>query len=124
LKEVTLASKRVARGDLTGEITSKSSDEIGQVADNFLRFQVGLSKVLRLIFNDIKGLGSIIENMFEAFKKVKVGLANQSQETSRLAKNMQELSDSNNSVSHAISQANTLVGDCASLTDEGQVMFK
>jgi methyl-accepting chemotaxis protein len=27
-------------------------------------------------------------------------------------------------VSHAISQANTLVGDCASLTDEGQVMFK
>jgi methyl-accepting chemotaxis protein len=124
LKEVTLASKRVARGDLTGEITSKSSDEIGQVADNFLRIQVGLSKVLRLIFNDIKGLGSIIENMFEAFKKVKVGLVNQSQETSRLAKNMQELSDSNNSVSHAISQANTLVGDCASLTDEGQVMFK
>jgi methyl-accepting chemotaxis protein len=124
LKEVTLASQRVARGDLTGEISSTSSDEIGQVTDNFLRIQVGLSKVLRLIFNDIKGLGSIIENMFEAFKKVKLGLANQSRETSRLAKNMQELSDSNNSVSHAISQANTLIGDCASLTDEGQLMFK
>jgi methyl-accepting chemotaxis protein len=124
LKEVTLASQRVAKGDLTGKISSTSSDEIGQVTDNFLRIQVGLSKLLRLIFNDIKGLGSIIENMFEAFKKVKLGLANQTQETSRLAKNMQELSDSNNSVSHAISQANTLIGDCANLTDEGQLMFK
>jgi methyl-accepting chemotaxis protein len=124
LKEVTLASQSVAKGDLTGEISSTSSDEIGQVADNFLRIQVGLSKVLRLMFKDIKGLGSIIENMFEAFKKVKVGLANQTQETSRLAENMQELSDSNSSVTLAISEANTLVGDCADLTDKGQAMFK
>jgi methyl-accepting chemotaxis protein len=85
---------------------------------------VGLSKVLRQIFDDIKGLGNIIDNMFEAFKKVKVGLTSQIQETSRLAENMQDLSESNNSVSNAISEANTLVGDCASLTDKGQVMFK
>jgi methyl-accepting chemotaxis protein len=124
LKEVMLASQRVAKGDLTGEICSTSSDEIGQVADNFLRIQVGLSKVLRFIFNDIKGLGIIIENMFETFKKVKVGLANQTLETSRLAENMQELSDSNGSVSIAITEANTLVGDCADLTDKGQTMFK
>jgi methyl-accepting chemotaxis protein len=114
----------VARGDLTGEIISKTSHGIVQVMDNFLQIQVGLSKVIRLIFNDIKALGSIIEHMFEAFKKVKLGLANQTQETSRLAKNMQELFDSNNLVSHAISQANTLLGECASLTEEGQVMFK
>jgi methyl-accepting chemotaxis protein len=124
LKEVTLISQSVAKGDLTGGIISKSTDEIGQVANNFIQIQVGLSKVLRQIFDDIKGLGNIIDNMFEAFKKVKVGLTSQIQETSRLAENMQDLSESNNSVSNAISEANTLVGDCASLTDKGQVMFK
>ena len=124
LKAITLASQKIAKGDFTGEISSTNPDEIGQVARNFIQIQVGLSKVLRLIFNDIKGLGNIIENMFEAFKKVKVGLANQTKETSRLAKNMHELSDSNNLVSNAISEANTLVGDCAGLTDKGQAMFK
>ena len=124
LKVVSLASQRVAKGDFTGDINSTSSDEIGQVASNFMQIQLGLSKVLRLIFGDIKSLGSIIENMFEAFKKVKVGLVNQTYETTKLAVNMQELSDSNNSVSNAIADANTLVGDCADLTDKGQIMFK
>lgn len=124
LKVITLASKKIAKGDFSGEISSTNLDEIGQVARNFMQIQVGLSKVLRLIFNDIKGLGGIIENMVVAFKKVKLGLAKQSQETSRLAENMQELSDSNNSVSNAISEANSLVADCADLTDAGQAMFK
>ncbi|GAC19209.1 methyl-accepting chemotaxis protein [Paraglaciecola arctica] len=124
LKVITLASKKIAKGDFSGEISSTNLDEIGQVARNFMQIQMGLSKVLRLIFNDIKGLGGIIENMVVAFKKVKLGLAKQSQETSRLAENMQELSDSNNSVSNAISEANSLVADCADLTDAGQAMFK
>jgi methyl-accepting chemotaxis protein len=124
LKAITLASDKIAKGDFTGEISSSNPDEIGQVARNFVQIQVGLSKVLRLIFNDIKGLGGVIENMFAAFRKVKLGLANQTQETSRLAENMQELSDSNDSVSNAISEANALVGDCADLTDAGQAMFK
>jgi methyl-accepting chemotaxis protein len=124
LKAITLASQKIAKGDLTGEISSTNPDEIGQVARNFVQVQVGLSKVLSQIFNDIKGLGNIIENMFAAFKKVKSGLAKQNLETSRLAENMQELSDSNNSVSNAISDANSLVADCADLTDTGQTMFK
>jgi methyl-accepting chemotaxis protein len=124
LKAITLASQKIAKGDFTGEISSTNPDEIGQVARNFVQVQVGLSKVLMQIFSDIKSLGSIIENMFAAFKKVKLGLANQTLETSRLTENMQELSDSNNSVSNAISEANTLVGDCAGLTDKGQAMFK
>lgn len=124
LKVITLASHKIAKGDLTGEISSSNPDEIGQVARNFEQIQAGLSKVLREIFADIKGLGSVIENMLSAFRKVKLGLEKQSQETSRLAKNMQELSDSNDSVSNAISDANSLVTDCAELADTGQTMFK
>jgi len=124
LKAITMASQKIAAGDFTGKISSTNPDEIGQVARNFVQIQVGLSKVLRQIFSDIKGLGNIIDSMFEAFKKVKLSLTTQTQETARLAKNMQELSDSNNSVSDAISEANTLVGDCADLTDAGQAMFK
>lgn len=124
LRDITLASRKIAEGDFTGDINSKNPDEIGQVARDFVQIQQGLSKVLRQIIKDIKGLGGIIENMFDAFKKVKSSLTNQTSETSRLALNMQELSESNNSVSEAISQANTLVGDCAVLTDKGQIMFK
>jgi methyl-accepting chemotaxis protein len=124
LRDITLASRKIAEGDFTGDINSKNPDEIGQVARDFVQIQQGLSKVLRQIIKDIKGLGGIIENMFDAFKKVKSSLTNQTSETSRLALNMQELSESNNSVSEAISQANTLVSDCAVLTDKGQVMFK
>lgn len=124
LKVITLASHKIAKGDLTGEISSSNPDEIGQVARNFQQIQAGLSKVLREIFADIKSLGSVIENMFTAFRKVKLGLEKQSQETSRLAQNMQELSDSNDSVSNAISDANSLVADCAELADTGQTMFK
>lgn len=62
--------------------------------------------------------------MFEAFNNVKSGLTLQTSETSNLAQNMHELSESNNSVNDAISQANTLVGDCADLTHKGQSMFK
>jgi len=124
LRDITLASRKIAEGDFTGDINSKNPDEIGQVARDFVQIQQGLSKVLRQIIKDIKGLGGIIENMFDAFKKVKSSLTNQTSETSRLALNMQELSESNNSVSEAISQANTLVSDCAVLADKGQVMFK
>lgn len=124
LKTLTLASNKIANGDLTGEISNTNPDEIGQVARDFIQIQNGLSKVLRLIFKDIKSLGGIIENMFEAFNNVKSELTNQTSETTNLAQNMQELSESNNSVSDAISQANTLVGDCADLTDKGQSMFK
>ena len=124
LTHLNLASKKIAVGDFTGEITTQSKDEIGQVANNFIQIQLGLSKVLRLIFKDIKALGSIIEDVFEAFTKVKVGLEKQSSETTKLTKNMQELAESNNSVNDAISKANTLVGDCADLTDAGQIMFK
>jgi methyl-accepting chemotaxis protein len=124
LRTITLASKKIAEGDFTDEISITNPDEIGQVARDFVQIQHGLSKVLRLIFSDIKRLGGIIENMLEAFKKVKSSLTHQSNETSRLALNMRELSESNDSVSDAISQANTLVGDCADLTDKGQVMFK
>ena len=124
LRNITSASRKIAEGDFTGEISSQNPDEIGQVARDFVQIQQGLSKVLRLIINDIKGLGGIIDNVFNAFKKVKTGLVNQTSETSRLALNMNELAESNNSVSDAISQANTLVGDCAALTDKGQVMFK
>ena len=124
LKAITLASQKIAKGDFTGAINNENSDEIGQVARNFVQIQEGLSKVLRQIFNDIKGLGSIIENMFAAFKKVKSGITIQTKETTRLAENMQELSDSNNSVNNAISEANSLVSDCADLTDAGQAMFK
>jgi methyl-accepting chemotaxis protein len=124
LRDITLASRKIAEGDFTGDINSKNPDEIGQVARDFVQIQQGLSKVLRQIIKDIKGLGGIIENMFDAFKKVKSSLTNQTSETSRLALNMQELSESNNSVSEAISQPNTLVSDCAVLTDKGQVMFK
>tara|TARA_R110000751_G_scaffold307898_2_gene434417 strand:- start:210071 stop:211648 length:1578 start_codon:yes stop_codon:yes gene_type:complete len=124
LKSITLASQKIAEGDFTDEINNKNPDEIGQVARNFIQIQEGLSKVLQQIFNDIKGLGKIIENMFNAFKKVKLSLSIQTQETSKLAENMQKLSESNNSVSNAISEANSLVSDSAELTDAGQAMFK
>jgi methyl-accepting chemotaxis protein len=124
LKGITQASQKIAMGDFTGKITNNSADEIGQVANNFVQIQFGLSKVLRIVFKDIKDLGKIIEDVFEAFTKVKLGLTNQSKETDKLTKNMQELAESNNSVSDAISKANTLVGDCVDLTNTGQTMFK
>lgn len=124
LKSITLASQKIAKGDFTDDINNTNPDEIGQVSRNFVQIQVGLSRVLKEIVNDIKGLGNIIENTFKAFEKVKLGLTMQTQETSRLAENMQQLSDSNNSVSDAISEANTLVNDSADLTDAGQAMFK
>jgi methyl-accepting chemotaxis protein len=67
LKVIIVSSKKIASGDFTGEIHSTSQDEIGQVAINFRRIQQGLSKILRGIFNDIRSLGNIIENLFEAF---------------------------------------------------------
>jgi methyl-accepting chemotaxis protein len=124
LKDIIESSKRIASGDFTGEIQSTSQDEIGQVAINFTRIQYGLSKMLRGIFNDVKSLGNIIENLFEAFEKVKVGLVNQTRETTKLAVNMQELSHSTDSVNNAISQAHTLAADFAGLAEKGQTMFK
>lgn len=124
MKHITHVSQQIASGDLTGEIQNQSEDEIGQVAQNFVRIQSGLSRVLSSIFGDVKGLGSIIENLFVAFEKVKVGLGKQIDETTRLSVNMQELADSNDSVNQAISEANVLAGECAELADEGQTMFK
>ncbi|MBL4630390.1 MAG: methyl-accepting chemotaxis protein [Paraglaciecola sp.] len=124
LKNITLASKQIAEGDFTGHIENGGSDEIAQVASNFVQIQKGLSDVLRGIFADIRGLGSIIENLFSAFEKVKVGLTKQIKETTKLASNMQQLSDSNDSVNNAITQANTLAGECEDLADTGQTMFK
>lgn len=124
LKSITLASQKIAKGDFSDEISNTNPDEIGQVSRNFVQIQIGLSRVLKEIVNDIKGLGNIIENTFKAFEKVKQGLTMQTQETSRLTENMQQLSDSNNSVNDAISEANSLVSDSADLTDAGQAMFK
>ncbi|WP_235310861.1 methyl-accepting chemotaxis protein [Paraglaciecola algarum] len=124
LKKVTKASHQIASGDLTGQIKIRSQDEIGQVAENFIRIQTGLSRVLREIITDVKRLGNIIESLFGAFEKVKIGLINQVNETTKLAVNMQKLSDSNDSVNLAISEANVLAGDCTSLANEGQTMFK
>ncbi|MGJ8679981.1 methyl-accepting chemotaxis protein [Paraglaciecola sp.] len=124
LKRITKASHQIAAGDLTGHIASRSHDEIGQVTKNFLSIQIGLSKVLREIINDVKRLGNIIESLFRAFEKVKSGLINQVNETSKLAVNMQQLSVSNDSVNQAISEANILADECVSLADEGQTMFK
>lgn len=124
LKVIIESSKKIASGDFTGEIHSTSQDEIGQVAINFTRIQQGLSKILRGIFNDIRSLGNIIENLFEAFEKVKVGLVNQTIETTKLAVKMQELSHSTDSVNNAISQAHSLAANFVGLAEKGQTMFK
>ncbi|MDU0353658.1 methyl-accepting chemotaxis protein [Paraglaciecola aquimarina] len=124
LKRVTEESKKIASGDLTANIECSSQDEIGQVAKNFMLIQMGLSKVFAGIFTDIKGLGSIIERLSIAFEKMKNGVQGQTAETAKLTENMQNLSDSNESVNQAISDANTLVSECAELADSGQMMFK
>ncbi|MDP5134283.1 MAG: methyl-accepting chemotaxis protein [Paraglaciecola sp.] len=123
LNSMAATSKYIAKGDFTTPVNKTTEDQIGQVADNFTAIQVGLSHVLSGIFNDVKQLGVIIEEMFVAFDYFKTGITAQINETEKLSGSMQQMTHSNDSVNDAISQANSFVNDSNALADKGQLMF-
>jgi methyl-accepting chemotaxis protein len=123
LNNVAITSQHIAKGDFTSVVNKTTEDQIGQVADNFLLIQSGLSKVLAGIFSDVKHLGVTIEELFGAFEYFKAGIVTQIDETTKLSNNMQHMTHSNDSVNDAISQANSFVNESNALADKGQLMF-
>jgi methyl-accepting chemotaxis protein len=124
LNDVTKVSRHIAKGDFSSDIKITTRDQIGQVGENFLLIQQGLSQVLSGIIKDVNHLGSIIEELFSAFEYFKKGISTQVGETNKLSTNMQEMSQSNNSVNDAIHQANTFVSESNTLANTGKVMFE
>ncbi|WP_340680232.1 methyl-accepting chemotaxis protein [Paraglaciecola sp.] len=124
LNDVTNVSKHIAKGDFSSDIHITTRDQIGQVGENFLSIQMGLSQVLSGIVKDVKHLGNIIEELFGAFEYFKTGISTQVSETNKLTASMQNMSQSNNSVNDAIHQANTFVSESNALANTGKVMFE
>ena len=124
IDRVTQISRQIARGDFTGEISVQSEDQIGQMAQNFQLIQNDLSGLLQGILSDLKRLGEIIENLYEAFNAVKTGMNAQVEETASVNSDMLDLTETGQVISETIASANNFVSDSAVRADEGQVMFQ
>jgi len=124
LNNVANVSRHIAKGDFSSDIIITTRDQIGQVGENFLAIQNGLSQVLNGIVKDVKHLGNIIEELFTTFEYFKSGISTQVKETNKLSTNMQEMTQSNDSVNDAIHQANTFVSESITLANTGQIMFE
>ena len=124
LNNVANVSRHIAKGDFSSDIIITTRDQIGQVGENFLAIQNGLSQVLSGIVKDVKHLGNIIEELFTTFEYFKSGISTQVTETNKLSANMQEMTRSNDSVNDAIHQANTFVSESTTLANTGKTMFE
>lgn len=124
LNRVTEVSKYIAAGDFTHDIEVTTSDQIGTLSANFNRIQADLSNTLMGIITDLNQLGKLIDTLFEAFHKVRNGLTNQMQETDKLNNNMQEMTQTGETIGESIGSANAFVADSAKQADDGQAMFK
>ena len=123
LNQVTDISRHIAKGDFSSHVEVATRDQIGQVAQNFLSIQQGLTGVLGAIIKDVKHLGGIIEELVVAFNAFNSGINRQNDETHKLNTSMQEMTASNDSVNSAIEQANTFVNESSALANSGKVLF-
>ena len=123
LNQVAEVSRHIAKGDFSSHVELVTRDQIGQVAQNFLSIQQGLSAVLGGIIKDVKHLGSTIEELVTAFNAFKTGISHQIDETHKLNVSMQEMTASNDSVNGAIHEANNFVNESSELANSGKILF-
>lgn len=123
LNEVTEVSKRIAKGDFTSHIDKTTDDQVGQLADNFMLIQNDLSRILGEILTDLQQLGTITNNLFAAFNKVKNGLDKQLIQTEQLNENMLNMAQVGESIGESIGQANTFLHSSAEEAKKGQQLF-
>ncbi|WJG08553.1 methyl-accepting chemotaxis protein [Aliiglaciecola sp. LCG003] len=124
LNQVSTLSRQIAGGDFTTKITSTTSDQIGQVADNFNLIQDDLSKVLFGIFDDLKQLGQLITSLIHAFNAVKKGLNSQIEQTQSVNDIVTELNINGSAINGAIQQASEFVTKSTEDAEQGRKVFQ
>jgi methyl-accepting chemotaxis protein len=124
LNKVTEASRTISEGDFTKNIDVTSSDQVGQLADNFRLIQNDLSKILFNIVSDLEKLRTMTSKLFVAFDNVKSSLDSQFVETSRVSKSMSMMSEIGDTIGNSVGQANEFVHQSSGQTKQGLQMFE
>jgi methyl-accepting chemotaxis protein len=92
LGEAVDAAKRIADGDLTVELSSRSHDETGQLLDAMQSMLEGLNGMVHQITAATGQLGTTADQMTEVTQQTSEGAQQQQAETNQLASAMDEMS--------------------------------
>ncbi len=101
---------KMADGDFSGEVTVKSGDEIGQIADSARALQADIGNIVEKINQFIFQLSTSAEEMSHITEQTKQSMAQQLTETDQVATAMNQMT----ATVHEVAQNAQLAADSAS----------
>ncbi|MCV2884970.1 methyl-accepting chemotaxis protein [Aestuariibacter sp. AA17] len=123
LNRLSAASKRIAKGDFTDDISVVTEDQIGDVSKSFVLIQHDLSQVIVGIQDDLARLGGTIDTLQSAFHNVKLGIDKQVSETEYLVNHVTDMTQTNHTITDTMQHANEAISNSVKRVDEGRTLF-
>ena len=124
LNELTIASTRIARGDLSVTLDVSKRDQLGTLAGNFNLIQRELGGIIGHLRHQTRELDTQLSRLFSDFNSMQSTLSQQAKQTGTLTDNMASMDSQGQDIGNAIEYANHTIVDARKRTDLGQSMFE
>ena len=91
---INLAADKMGNGDFSGTLDVTAKDELGDIAYSFIQMQEKIQKLLHSFEGDVIELRNAANNIYQLTDNMQKSIAEQQQETHRVAAAISQVSDS------------------------------
>ncbi len=120
VEAINKATSRLAQGDFTQDIISKSKDELGDVANKFNQMQGKVHQLLAQFNQDVKQLELSANNINQLSSTMADNLASQQENTHNVVNAIHQVSDSVSVITQSTASAHAITKQASANVSQGQ----